>query len=99
MKFSKRQFLKASGAAFAVLPLGHGAIASAAANKSISAPLKKLTDEIWEFRIRFSNKQIRLLAFWDKRDNKNTLVIATNGFIKKRRKPQKLILIKRNKTI
>lgn len=56
--------------------------------------LKKLTDEIWEFRIRFSNKQIRLLAFWDKRDNKNTLVIATNGFIKKRRKPQKQILIK-----
>jgi hypothetical protein len=26
--------------------------------------------------------QIRLLAFWDKSDNKETLVIATHGFIK-----------------
>ncbi|MGB0880223.1 MAG: type II toxin-antitoxin system RelE/ParE family toxin [Polaribacter sp.] len=50
---------------------------------------KKLTDEIWEFRIRFSNKQIRLLSFWDKRNNENTLVIATNGFIKKTQKTPK----------
>ncbi len=28
-------------------------------------------------------QQIRLLAFWDKSDNKETLVIATHGFIKK----------------
>jgi hypothetical protein len=27
--------------------------------------------------------QIRLLAFWDKTDNKETLVIATHGFVKK----------------
>ena len=27
--------------------------------------------------------KIRLLAFWDKSDNKETLVIATHGFIKK----------------
>lgn len=27
--------------------------------------------------------QIRLLAFWDKTDKKETLVIATHGFIKK----------------
>ncbi|MCH8496320.1 MAG: type II toxin-antitoxin system RelE/ParE family toxin [Balneolales bacterium] len=27
--------------------------------------------------------QIRLLAFWDKTDSKETLVIATHGFIKK----------------
>ena len=47
---------------------------------------KKLTDEIWEFRTRFKNKQFRLLAFWDKRDNQNTLVISTNGFIKKTQK-------------
>ncbi|HEX9650050.1 MAG TPA: hypothetical protein VGA21_05785 [Cyclobacteriaceae bacterium] len=26
---------------------------------------------------------MRLLAFWDKTDNKKTLVIATHGFIKK----------------
>lgn len=50
---------------------------------------KKLTDEIWEFRTRFKNKQFRLLAFWDKRDNQNTLVISTNGFIKKAQKTPK----------
>ncbi len=50
---------------------------------------KKLTGDIWEFRIRFLNKQIRLLSFWDKRDSKNTLVIATNGFIKKTQKTPK----------
>ena len=37
----------------------------------------------------FSNKQIRLLAFWDKRSNIDTLVIATNGFIKKTQKTPK----------
>lgn len=50
---------------------------------------KKLTDEIWEFRTRFKNKQFRLLAFWDKRDNQNTLVISTNGFTKKTQKTPK----------
>ena len=44
---------------------------------------KKLRDEIWEFRVRHGNNQIRLLAFWDKADNENTLVFATHGFIKK----------------
>lgn len=44
---------------------------------------KKLKDEIWEFRVRYLNNQIRLLAFWDKADSQNTLVIATHGFIKK----------------
>jgi len=44
---------------------------------------KKLNDEIWEFRTRYNGKQIRLLAFWDKSNNPKTLVIATNGFIKK----------------
>jgi phage-related protein len=45
--------------------------------------LKKLQNEIWEFRTKFAGLQIRLLAFWDKTDNKETLVIATHGFIKK----------------
>lgn len=31
----------------------------------------------------FLDFKIRLLAFWDKSDNKKTLVIATHGFIKK----------------
>ncbi|PZX53898.1 phage derived Gp49-like protein DUF891 [Algoriphagus ratkowskyi] len=44
---------------------------------------KKLQHDIWEFRTKFAGLQIRLLAFWDKRDNKKTLVIATHGFIKK----------------
>jgi phage-related protein len=44
---------------------------------------KKLTHEIWEFRTRYAGRQIRLLAFWDRTENKETLVIATHGFIKK----------------
>lgn len=44
---------------------------------------KKLRDEIWELRVRHGSNQIRLLAFWDKTDKQNTLVIATHGFIKK----------------
>lgn len=44
---------------------------------------KKLTGDIWEFRTLYAGKQYRMLAFWDKRDGKETLVIATHGFIKK----------------
>ena len=44
---------------------------------------KKLRNDIWEFRTMFAGVQIRLLAFWDKTDIKETLVIATHGFIKK----------------
>ncbi|HRG34334.1 MAG: type II toxin-antitoxin system RelE/ParE family toxin [Saprospiraceae bacterium] len=44
---------------------------------------KKLQNDIWEFRTMFAGLQIRLLAFWDKTDNKETLVIATHGFVKK----------------
>lgn len=44
---------------------------------------KKLQNDIWEFRTKFAGRQIRLLAFWDKTDNKKTLVIATHGFVKK----------------
>ena len=45
--------------------------------------LKKLQHDIWEFRTSFGGLQIRLLAFWDKTDHKETLVIATHGFVKK----------------
>lgn len=44
---------------------------------------KKLQSDIWEFRTKFAGLQIRLLAFWDKAGKKETLVIATHGFIKK----------------
>lgn len=54
---------------------------------------KKLDDtDIWEFRTRYNNAQYRLLAFWDKTSNIDTLVIATHGFIKKNSKDS----IKRN---
>jgi phage-related protein len=44
---------------------------------------KKLQKDIWEFRTKYAGIQIRLLAFWDKTDKKETLVLATHGFIKK----------------
>ena len=51
---------------------------------------KKLTDDIWEFRTKFSGKQYRLFAFWDRTDKKETLVISTHGIIKKMRKVPKI---------
>lgn len=54
---------------------------------------KKLADtDIWEFRTLFNKKKYRVLAFWDKTQPIDTLVIATHGFIKKtQRTPQKEI--------
>jgi len=54
------------------------------AEKNLDPKLfKKLKNDICEFRVRYAGNQIRLLAFWDKSDNKQTLVFATHGFIKK----------------
>lgn len=47
---------------------------------------KKLTDDIWEFRTLYQGLQYRLLAFWDKNSDTETLVISTHGFVKKRSK-------------
>ena len=44
---------------------------------------KKLQSDIWEFRTKYLGKQIRLLAFWDKTEVNESLVLATHGFIKK----------------
>ena len=44
---------------------------------------KKLQDEIWEFRTKFSKTYYRLFAFWDTADKINTVVISTHGLIKK----------------
>lgn len=53
---------------------------------------KKLSGDIWEFRTQYRNLQYRLLAFWDKTNTTETLVIATHGIIKKTDKmPQKEI--------
>ena len=60
--------------------------------------LKKLDSDIWEFRTKYNKIQYRLLAFWDKRDRLETLVIATNGFIKKTKKTPK-VEIKRARQI
>jgi hypothetical protein len=50
---------------------------------------KKLDEDIWEFRTLSQNLHIRLFAFWDKRNNMDTLVIATHGIIKKKGKVDK----------
>ncbi|MBL1279190.1 MAG: type II toxin-antitoxin system RelE/ParE family toxin [Fluviicola sp.] len=50
---------------------------------------KKLGGDIWEFRARYNNQQIRLLAFWDKRSSDKTLVVVSNGLYKKFRKTPK----------
>lgn len=44
---------------------------------------KKLNNDIWEFRTRHGFSQIRILAFWDKTDKDDILILATHGFIKK----------------
>lgn len=38
---------------------------------------KKMDDQIWEFRTKYRKMHYRLLAFWDKTDNVDTLVVAT----------------------
>lgn len=50
---------------------------------------KKLQDEIWEFRTLFNKTHYRLFAFWDKDDKTETVVISTNGLIKKTAKTPK----------
>lgn len=47
---------------------------------------KKLNDFIWEFRTLYKNKAYRLFAFWDKTGDKESLVIATHGILKKTQK-------------
>ena len=52
--------------------------------------LKKLDDEIWEFRTLYNKKAYRLFAFWDEPDK--SFIIATHGIIKKTNKtPRKEI--------
>jgi phage-related protein len=47
---------------------------------------KKLNETIWEFRTLYNGKAYRLFSFWDKSNNKDTLVIATHGILKKTQK-------------
>ena len=50
---------------------------------------KKLSEYIWEFRTKYNKKAYRLLAFWDKMNKEDVLVLATHGFIKKSQKTPK----------
>lgn len=59
--------------------------------------LKKLTNEIWEFRTLYSGIQYRLLAFWDKEDKSETLVFATHGIVNKTSKVDKKEIDKADK--
>jgi len=49
--------------------------------------LKKLDDEIWEFRTLYNKRAYRLFAFWD--ENEKSMIIATHGIIKKTDKTPK----------
>lgn len=57
--------------------------------KTDSTLFKKLTSDIWEFRTLFNKRQYRLFAFWDKTDNRMTIVVATHGIVKKTQKTPK----------
>jgi len=57
--------------------------------KTANTLFKKLNSDIWEFRTLYNKKQYRLFAFWDKTDDKVTVVIATHGIIKKTQKTPK----------
>ncbi len=50
---------------------------------------KKLQGDIWEFRTLYQKTYYRLFAFWDKENEKQTLVVATHGIIKKTGKTPK----------
>ncbi len=68
-----------------------------ATNNINSNLLKKLTNEIWEFRTRIQGIHYRILCFWDKRDKENTIIFCSNGFIKKTNKTPLNEITKANK--
>jgi phage-related protein len=41
------------------------------------------TEDIWEFRTLFNKTYYRLFAFWHKTTGKETLIVCTNGLVKK----------------
>ncbi|TDE18452.1 type II toxin-antitoxin system RelE/ParE family toxin [Dyadobacter psychrotolerans] len=45
--------------------------------------LKKLNNNIWEFRTLYGGIAYRLFAFWDKHNESGTIILATHGIIKK----------------
>jgi phage-related protein len=41
------------------------------------------TEDIWEFRTFFNKSYYRIFAFWFRKDGQDTLIVCTNGLIKK----------------
>jgi phage-related protein len=54
--------------------------------KNDSELLKKLNDNIWEFRTLFNSKAYRFFAFWIKIDGKEKIIVASHGIIKSSQK-------------
>lgn len=55
---------------------------------------KKISSDIWEFRVLHQKKQYRLLSFWYSSETEVRCVICTNGFVKKTAKTPGLELQK-----
>jgi phage-related protein len=49
--------------------------------------LKKLEDDIWEFRTLYNKIAYRLFAFWD--ETEKSMIVATHGIVKKTNKTPK----------
>ncbi len=49
----------------------------------------KSSKDIFEFRVKDSNKFFRLFAFWDSTGDAETLIVCTHGLIKKTNKTPK----------
>ena len=49
--------------------------------------MKKLEDDIWEFRTLYNKIAYRLFAFWD--ETEKSMIVATHGIVKKTKKTPK----------
>ena len=49
----------------------------------------KSSKDVFEFRVKDSNKFFRLFAFWDSTGDTDTLIVCTHGLIKKTNKTPK----------
>ena len=53
---------------------------------------KKLNKNIWEFRTKYANRQVRLFAFWS--PDEKALVVCTHGIYKRTQKTQLKEIVK-----
>ena len=54
----------------------------------------KGTDHLYEFRTLYNRQYIRLFAFWDTRNEKKSLIICSNGLLKKTAKTPDTVIEK-----